>query len=92
MDQKMKEMDQLYKDNETLRNELGTYRTSLDMEAIDRKVQRFIDKDEISTRIIKSYLELESFLDNAFLCTMCQDLVSKCVLIAPCCHIFCSAC
>lgn len=34
----MKEMDQLYKDNETLRNELVTYRNSVDIEAIDRKV------------------------------------------------------
>jgi hypothetical protein len=37
MDTKLKEMDQLYKDNETLRGELASFRTQVDLDALDRK-------------------------------------------------------
>ena len=37
MDLKMQELDQLYKDNETLRNELVSYRNSVDVEVVEKK-------------------------------------------------------
>jgi hypothetical protein len=37
MEAKLKELDQLYKDNESLRIELATYRSQVDLDAQERK-------------------------------------------------------
>jgi hypothetical protein len=59
----------MYKDKEVLRQELGQYRALVDLEAFDKNI--YMDKNELSMRAIRSYRELESFLDNAFMCTIC---------------------
>ena len=71
MDQKMQELYQLYKDNEALRTELITYRSSVDVDSHNRNIQKYIERDELATRAIRNYLEFESFLDNVLMCTMC---------------------
>ena len=43
-------------------------------------------------RVIRHYIELESFLDNVLVCTMCQDMINTSLLITPCFHMFCLNC
>lgn len=53
MGSKLKEMDKLYKDNETLREELSHLQKSYDFDELDNKLLLYKEKDEIVDKLFE---------------------------------------
>ena len=43
-------------------------------------------------KVVKHYVDLESFFDNVLVCSMCQDLITNPVMVSPCAHALCLGC
>ncbi|CDW91589.1 UNKNOWN [Stylonychia lemnae] len=92
MGSKLKEMDKLYKENETLREELSNFQKNYDFEDIEQKLSHYKEKDEAIDRLFEIVQEIWNSMDNAFSCSICSDVMNNSVITIACGHSFCFDC
>lgn len=90
MGSKLKELDKLYKENETLREELQHIQKNYDFEEIEMKLALYREKDEAILDLFESLTEFWNVVDSDLLCTMCQDTMHEVQILGQCGHSFCS--
>jgi len=91
-EQRLSEIDKLYKENDKYRADLSFISLKYDFDQIDRTRQSVEDFLEWSNNALELFPELTKRAEQFFSCGICNGLADNITQIVPCGHVFCEKC
>lgn len=91
-EERMAELDRLYKENDKYKESLSTISLKYDFEHYDKTMKFTEYLLDWATRTVEVLPELSKKIEANYSCGICNGLAENITEISPCHHIFCGEC
>ena len=89
---KLDEIDNLYGQNDKLRQNLDEIRSKFDLDQYERDRQLLEGFEVFAGLVIQSYSEVTRAMETYYQCNICHTMAVDVLITDPCGHVFCSKC